>query len=69
MIADEIIETVAGHRNIKPAIEELVAHVTRGDTLGITSATCEHTFICDVRGRRYDVRISLEVAGQKKVGP
>jgi hypothetical protein len=66
MIADDIIETVAKHRRIKPAVEELIDRVIRSNPLGVTSATCEHSFVCEVGGQKYDVKISIEVAGQKK---
>jgi hypothetical protein len=66
MIADDIIDTVARHRRIKPAVEEMIEKGVRMPPAGATSVTCEHTFICEVRGQKYDVKISLEVAGQKK---
>lgn len=66
LIADDIIETVAGHKHIKPAIEEMIRHGVSINPPGVTTVTCEHEFVCEFSGRKYDVKISLQVAGQKK---
>lgn len=66
LIADEIIDSVARHRRIKPAVEEMIKYATNLSQPGATSATCEHEFVCEVSGQKYDVKISLTVAGQKK---
>lgn len=66
LIADDIIERVARDRRIEPAVKQLIAHAVRMNPPGATSATCEHTFECQVDGQRYDVKISLEVAGKQK---
>jgi len=66
MIADDIIETVARHRRIEPAIKEMIAHAVKLNPPGATTLTCSHDFVCEVDGQKVDVKISLEVAGQKK---
>jgi hypothetical protein len=66
MIADDIIEAVARHRRIKPAVEELIEQAKTLPGPRATSIASEHTFVCEVDGQKYDVKISLEVAGQKK---
>jgi hypothetical protein len=66
MIADDIIEAVARHRQIKPAVEQMIRHGASINPPGVTTVSCDHEFVCEVRGQKYDVKISLQVAGQKK---
>lgn len=66
MIADDIIEKVAGHGQIKAAVEELVADImSETNDVNANTATVSQEFQCEVHGQQFDVEISFKVATKK----
>lgn len=64
MIADDIIETVARHTKIKPAVEQMVRLMYEEPQSNTSEVN--HEFECEVRGQKFDVEISLRVSTKKK---
>ena len=64
MIADDIIETVARHTKIKPAVEQMVRLMYEEPQSNTSEVN--HEFECEVRGQKFDVEICLRVSTKKK---
>lgn len=67
MIADDIIETVATHKRIQSAVEELVDDIlTDNQEINANTARVAQQFECEIRGQTFDVEISFTVGTKKK---
>jgi hypothetical protein len=67
MLADDIIDQIAKHSRIKPAVEELIDDILAdGEVEKANTARVAHEFECEVRGQKFDVEITFTVSTKKK---
>ena len=66
MLADDIIDKIATHRRIKPAVEEMIDDIMSEQAPHANTAQVAHEFECEARGQKFDVEITFRVSTKKK---